>query len=54
LRLSGRGLPTPQGAAGDLYAIVQIAMPTELSERERGLLQELAAASSFDPRRHFG
>jgi len=54
LRLSGRGLPTPQGAAGDLYAIVQIAMPAELSERERGLLQELAAASSFDPRRHFG
>jgi len=29
-------------------------MPEELSERERGLLQELAAASTFNPRRHFG
>jgi curved DNA-binding protein len=44
----------PQGGAGDLYAIVQIAMPAELSKRERDLLQELASASSFDPRRHFG
>jgi len=52
LRLSGRGLPKPHGGAGDLYAIVQIAMPTELSERERALLQELAAASSFNPRQH--
>lgn len=54
LRLSGRGLPMPHGGAGDLYAIVQIEMPAELSERERGLLQQLASASSFDPRRHFG
>jgi curved DNA-binding protein len=54
LRLSGRGLPTPKGTAGDLYAIVQIVMPTELSERERSLLQQLAGASSFNPRRHFG
>jgi curved DNA-binding protein len=54
LRLAGRGLPMPQGGAGDLYAIVQIAMPAELSKRERDLLQELASASSFDPRRHFG
>jgi len=35
LRLSGRGLPTPKGGAGDLYAIVEIAMPPELTERER-------------------
>ena len=54
LRLSGRGLPMPQGGAGDLYAIVQFAMPAELSERERTLLRELAAASSFNPRRHLG
>jgi curved DNA-binding protein len=54
LRLAGRGLPMPQGGAGDLYTIVQIAMPAELTKRERDLLQELASASSFDPRRHFG
>jgi len=52
LRLSGRGLPNPKGGAGDLYAIIQIVMPPELSERERGLLQELENASTFDPRRH--
>lgn len=53
LRLSGRGLPKPQGGAGDLYAIAQLAMPSELSERERGLLKELAAGSTFNPRQHF-
>ena len=42
----GRGLPTPKGGAGDLYAIVQIVMPPELTERERSLLRDLAAASS--------
>ena len=52
LRLAGRGLPTPQGGAGDLYAIVQLVMPPELSERERDLLRDLAAASAFNPRRH--
>jgi curved DNA-binding protein len=53
LRLSGRGLPRPQGGAGDLFAIAQLAMPPELSERERGLLKELAAESTFNPRQHF-
>ena len=52
LRLSRRGLPNPKGAAADLYAIVQIVMPQELSERERELVKELAAASTFNPRRH--
>jgi curved DNA-binding protein len=50
LRLAGRGLPTPQGGAGDLYAIIQIVMPPDLTERERSLLGELASASSFNPR----
>ncbi len=52
LRLSGRGLPAPVGNAGDLFAIVQLAMPQTLSERERELLQQLAAASRFNPRQH--
>jgi curved DNA-binding protein len=50
LRLSGRGLPNPQGTAGDLYAVVTIVMPPELSERERELLRELSEASSYNPR----
>jgi curved DNA-binding protein len=52
LRLSGRGLPMPKDGAGDLYAIVQLAMPPDPTERERALLRELAAASTFNPRRH--
>ncbi|MBS0336901.1 MAG: DnaJ domain-containing protein [Proteobacteria bacterium] len=53
LRLSGRGLPTPHGKPGDLYAIAQIAVPPKLSEAERELFQKLAAGSTFDPRSHF-
>ena len=53
LRLSKRGLPRPGGGEGDLYAIVQIVVPTAASERERELYRQLAAASAFDPRGHF-
>jgi curved DNA-binding protein len=52
LRLSGRGVPKPQSGAGDLYAIVQIVMPGDLSDQQRDLLKQLAAASSFNPRQH--
>ena len=53
LRLSKRGLPRPQGEAGDLFAIAQIVVPPLLTERERELFTELAAGSKFDPRSHF-
>ena len=53
LRMMKRGLPKPAGGAGDLFAIVQIAVPTVLSERERALFKELAANSTFNPRGHF-
>ncbi|WP_433463344.1 DnaJ C-terminal domain-containing protein [Spirillospora sp. CA-128828] len=51
LRLRGRGLPNPRGAPGDLFAEVRIVVPPEPSEMERRLLEELASASPFDPRR---
>jgi curved DNA-binding protein len=54
LRLAGRGLPIPRGGAGDLFAVVQVVVPAELSERERELYAELTKASPFNPRRHFG
>ena len=54
LRLGKKGLPRPDGGEGDLYAMVQIVNPTVLSERERELFAELAQASHFDPRGHFG
>lgn len=53
LRLAGRGLPSPRGDAGDLYAVAQIMVPAELSARERELYDELRAAASSDPRRKF-
>lgn len=52
LRLPKRGLPKPRGAQGDFYAIVQIVIPTDLTEYERALFKELAK-STFNPRAHF-
>jgi curved DNA-binding protein len=58
LRLSGRGLPKPRGGAGDLFAVAQIVVSTDLSERERELYEQLAENANlrpeFNPRRHFG
>ena len=53
LRVSGRGLPKPKSGAGDLFALVQIAVPSVLSEPERTLFQSLADVSTFNPRAHF-
>jgi len=52
LRLTGRGLPKPRGGAGDLYAVAQIVVPQELSDRERELYGELQSASQSNPRRN--
>ncbi|MEV5644835.1 J domain-containing protein [Streptomyces flaveolus] len=51
LRLRGEGMPNPRGANGDLYAELRIMVPPTLGDRERELFEELAATSSFDPRR---
>ncbi|OLZ65268.1 molecular chaperone DnaJ [Streptomyces amritsarensis] len=51
LRLRGEGMPNPRGADGDLYAELRVVVPPTLGERERELFEELAATSSFDPRR---
>jgi curved DNA-binding protein len=53
LRLAGRGLPRPHGGEGDLFAIVQVAVPSAAGERERALYRQLADASTFNPRGHF-
>lgn len=49
LRLKGRGMPGPK--AGDLYAEIRIVVPPKLTREERGLFEELATVSTFDPRR---
>ncbi|MEV5333330.1 J domain-containing protein [Streptomyces werraensis] len=51
LRLRGEGMPNPRGTNGDLYAELRIMVPSRLGDRERALFEELAAVSSFDPRR---
>jgi curved DNA-binding protein len=53
LRISDRGLPKPHRGAGNLFAIVQIAVPTVVGEHERTLFQSLADSSTFNPRGHF-
>ena len=53
LRLAGKGLPKPDGGAGDLYAVLGIVVPGTLTEPERKLYEELRGASRFDPRARF-
>jgi curved DNA-binding protein len=52
-RIAGRGLPKPQDGQGDLFVVVQIAVPTQAGESERALYQSLAEHSTFNPRGHF-
>ncbi len=52
LRLKGRGIPGQ--VPGDLYAIVEIALPAADSERKRELYQTMAREMAFDPRRNLG
>ncbi|SFK75828.1 curved DNA-binding protein [Streptosporangium canum] len=51
LRLRGRGMPNPRGTPGDLFAEVRIMVPATLPDAERQLFEQLAAVSTFDPRR---
>jgi curved DNA-binding protein len=53
LRLGRRGLPKPRAGEGDLYAVVQITVPSVVSERERALYKQLADGSTLNPRGHF-
>lgn len=50
LRLKRRGMPNPRGEPGDLFAEVRIMVPGSLTDEERGLFEELARVSTFDPR----
>jgi DnaJ-class molecular chaperone len=49
IRLRGKGLPQP-GGRGDLYAVVQVVVPAQPSERERELVREWKRVSGFKPR----
>jgi curved DNA-binding protein len=49
-RLRGKGLPTDNGMRGSLHAIVIIQVPRELTPEQKVLWEQLAAASTFNPR----
>jgi curved DNA-binding protein len=44
-------MPNRAGPPGDLYAEVNVMVPARLTNRERALFRELAAVSTFDPRK---
>jgi len=50
LRLRGLGMPKDDAKRGDLFATVVIEVPASISDAERKLWEQLAAASTFDPR----
>jgi len=45
LRLRGQGLQRKDGGRGDLVLVVRMALPAELTDAQRDLLQQLAAVS---------
>ncbi len=53
LRINKHGMPKHNHEHGDLFAVTQIVVPANLSDRERELLKELADTSTFNPRAHF-
>ncbi len=50
IRLRGKGFPSKNGDAGDLFAEVSVVVPPKLSDREEELYRELAEVSDFQPR----
>lgn len=52
LRLKGRGIPG--NPAGDLYAVLKIALPPANTEKAKGLYQKMAEELPFNPRSHMG
>ncbi len=46
----GRGLQTPQGKKGNLYAVIKITAPQNLSSDEKELYEKLNKLSSYNPR----
>ena len=51
LRIRGKGLPHGPAARGDIYLTVTIQTPLRIGKEEERLWKELAAVSTFNPRR---
>ena len=50
-RLSGRGVPSPHGASGDLVVEVRLVLPTRVDERSREILREFGERNYEDLRK---
>jgi curved DNA-binding protein len=50
LRLKERGLFRENGQRGDLFAVIDIRVPENLTDEERALWEQLQHGSTFDPR----
>lgn len=50
LRVRGRGLPMRAEGKGDLIVVAKVEVPTQVSDAERALWEQLARASRFNPR----
>ena len=51
LRLAGQGYPIGRERRGDQIVAIEIAVPQQLSDRERSLYEELKAIEAFAPRK---
>ena len=51
LRVRGKGLPASGDQRGDLYGIIAVQLPDQVSEEEKKLWEELSKISKFNPRR---
>ena len=52
MRLKGRGIPAKQ--PGDLYVVLQIALPKANTEQANKLYQQMQSELDFNPRSHMG
>jgi DnaJ-class molecular chaperone len=50
LRLKGQGVPDGSSGAGDLYAVIKVVPPKEVSETGRQLMEQFRQAEQPDPR----
>jgi len=50
MRVRSRGLPDSGGSRGDLYVVLRVEVPDQVTDRERALWEQLARESQFNPR----
>ncbi len=50
LRVRGRGLPSEGGTRGELFVVINLAVPAAVTAEEEKLWRQLAVTSAFNPR----